>query len=52
MDDIRFLVAAGELEDDSPTVQPIVNGVPLRELARVVEAAPAAAEGHPDIAGG
>jgi hypothetical protein len=40
MDVIEFRIAAedgGDEAEPSPTIHPIVNGTPLRELAKVVE---------------
>jgi hypothetical protein len=55
MDVIEFRIATedggGEVEP-SLTIHPIVNGTPLRDLAKVVEQACADAEGIPSIAGG
>ncbi|QTV80445.1 hypothetical protein [Microbacterium sp. NIBRBAC000506063] len=54
MDDIRFLVSHESLgggEGRFLTIQPVVNGSLLRDLARAAEAPAAAGDGQPDLAG-
>jgi len=52
MDRIQFLVSVETRGTDSlRTVEPVVNGIPLRELAAAAEAAAAASDGRPELAG-
>jgi len=52
MDSIRFDVSPWDMGGASfMVIEPIINEVPLRELAEVVEAPFASAEGKPQLAG-
>jgi hypothetical protein len=52
MDTIEFRLEVEQFPiGDTLTVNPVVNGVHLRDLARVVEQPSADAEGKPDLAG-
>ena len=49
--EFRSIRGSGRDSTAAPTIHPVINDVPLRELAREVEHPAALADGQPDLAG-